>query len=391
MQKSKIATISILLIIIIYTTLKVTIFSAYGNINTYLINPLFWIILAIVLYKTLGITYENKKLKKQIINYTLIACLVYIIVYLISGLFVTFGKNPYSTTIKGLLTNIWIFGTVIVAKEYIRYRLINNVYDKDKKQMAIIVTCVYVFMEFEFWNLIGNNMSIYYIFTQIFEHFIPIVTKNILYTYLSLNQNYSSAIIYEIITKLYLWCSPILPNSPWIMNTIIDTTISIVLLLYIRYTKNKLDKFRTREKIINSDPRNIIPLIIVIILSIWFAIGIFPIKPVAIASGSMEDELFVGDVAIIKKCTANDVNVGDIIEYQMDGYTVIHRIVQKTMKRDTFYFVTKGDNNETPDIKEVTESQLIGKVIFKIKYIGYPAIVLNLIRNNELEQLEVET
>ena len=68
MQKSKIATISILLIIIIYTTLKVTIFSAYGNINTYLINPLFWIILAIVLYKILGITYENKKLKKQIIK-----------------------------------------------------------------------------------------------------------------------------------------------------------------------------------------------------------------------------------------------------------------------------------------------------------------------------------
>ena len=61
----------------------------------------------------------------------------------------------------------------------------------------------------------------------------------------------------------------------------------------------------------------LIPLVIGIILAIWFATGIFPIKPVAIATGSMEKELFAGDVAIIKKCNSNDIVVGDIIEYQI--------------------------------------------------------------------------
>lgn len=120
MQKSKLATISIILIIIIYTVLKVTVLSQMGWIYTYLINPLFWIGLAIILYKLIGRTYENKKLKKEIIQYTLIACLAYIITYLISGIFVTFGKNPYSTTLKGLIKNIWIFGTTIITREYIR-------------------------------------------------------------------------------------------------------------------------------------------------------------------------------------------------------------------------------------------------------------------------------
>ena len=389
MQKSKIATILVIGMIILYTGLRVTIFSTFGWIYTYLINPLFWIILAITLYKVLGKTYENQKFKKEIIEYTLIACLVYILVYLISGLFVTFGKNPYARTIKGILTNLWILGTVIAAREYIRYKLINNVYEKEKKTIAILVTVVFTLIEFEFWKLIGKELSIYYIFTQIFEYLIPILAKNILYTYLALNHNYSSAIVYEMLTNLYLWISPILPNSPWVMDAIIDTTIPIILFLYIRYTKNKLDKFRSKEKIINSDPRNIIPLVIVVILAIWFAIGIFPIKPVAIASGSMEKELYVGDVAIIKKCTPNDVNVGDIIEYQMEGYTVIHRIVEKTQRKGTFYFKTKGDNNEVADKKEVTEDQLIGKVIFKIKYLGYPAIWLHNLQ--EQEQIEVET
>ena len=388
MQKSKIANIVVIGIIIFYTFLRVTVLSSLGWIYTYIVNPLFWIILAITLYKTLGKIYENKKLKNQIIEYTLIACLTYILVYLISGLFVTFGKNPYSRSLKGILTNLWIFGSIIVAREYIRYKLINNVYEREKNKIAILVTIVFAIIEFEPWKFIGKEFSIYYIFKQIFESLIPILAKNILYTYLAINHNYSSAIIYEILTNLYLWISPILPNSPWVMNAIIDTTIPVILFLYIRYTKNKTDKFRTREKIINSDPRNIIPFVIVIILLIWFSIGIFPIKPVAIASGSMEKELFLGDVAIIEKCNANDVNVGDIIEYQMVGYTVIYRIIEKRQENGMFYFKTKGDNNEAEDKNEVTEEQLIGKVIFKIRYIGYPAIWLHNLQ--EQERLDIE-
>ena len=104
----------------------------------------------------------------------------------------------------------------------------------------------------------------------------------------------------------------------------------------------------------------------------------------------MEKEICVGDVAIIKKCNANDVNAGDIIEYQMEGYTVIHRIIEKKQINGKFYFVTKGDNNSSPDKEKVREDQLIGKNIFKIKYIGYPAIWLHILQVED-EMVEVET
>ena len=391
MQKSKNATIAIMIIILLFGLLgSIKLVRDINVIYLYIINPIFWIGLSILLHYTLGKNIENRRLKKQVMEYTIIATLVFIIVYMLSGLFVTFGKNPYNTTPIGLLHNLWITGVILVAKEFVRYKLINNVYEKDKNKIAIIITVIYVIIDIEMTRFIGTNITVFSIVKYSIQTVIPNIAKNLLFSYIAINGNYIASIIYQIVTNLYFWISPILPNAPWVMTAIIDITIPVILLLYIRYIKNKLNILKNRDNIINSDPKNIIPLVVAIILAIWFAIGIFPIKPVAIASGSMEEELHIGDVAIIQKCDANDVNVGDIIEYQMDGYTVIHRIIEKKQRKGEFYFVTKGDNNNSPDNEEVREDQLIGKVIFKIRYLGYPAIWLNIVEENE-QMLEVET
>ena len=390
MQKNKKATIIIISIILAYGLLAEFYLSVkINNIYMYIINPIIWIGIAIFLRNVLGKSYEVKKLKKEIIEYSFIAVLAYIITYLTSGLFITFGSNPYSRTIIGILTNLWGFATVIIAKEYIRYKLINNVYEKDKTKIAIAISIVYILIDLGIKKFFTTQLTSLFIMEIIAQNLLPLIAKNILYSYTAINSNYLPAVIYEIGTNLYLWLSPILPNAPWIMVSIIDSVIPIILFLYIRYEKNKKDIFRTKEKIINSNPRNIIPLVICIILAIWFAIGIFPIKPVAIATGSMEKELYVGDVAIIKKCKANDIEEGDIIEYQMDGYTVIHRVTKKTQKNGRFTFITKGDSNDNEDLQPVTQEQIIGKVIFKVRYIGYPAVWIHNLQTKE--NLTVET
>lgn len=391
MQKSKSATIILIIIILLFGLLgSLKLVRSINIAYLYIINPIFWIGLSIFLHFTLGKSIENRKLKKPIMEYTVIATLVFIIVYMLSGLFVTFGRNPYNTTFVGLLHNLWITGVILVAKEFIRYKIINNVYEKDKKKFAIIITVIYVIIDIEMTRFMGTNITVFSVVKYSLQTVLPNIARNILFSYIAINGNYTASIIYQLVTNLYFWISPILPDTPWVMSAIIEITIPVILFLYIRYTKNKLDIFKSKENIINSNPKNIIPLVVCIVLAIWFAIGIFPIKPVAIASGSMEDELFLGDIAIIQKCNANDVNVGDIIEYQMDGYTVIHRIIEKTQRNGQFYFVTKGDNNNSPDSKEVREDQLIGKVIFKIKYLGYPAIWLHIVQENE-QMVEVET
>lgn len=391
MQKSKNATIAIIIAIFLYGLFaNLTLVKEVNVLYLYVINPVLWITVALLLRFLLGKGTENRKLKKPIIQYTIIAVLVYIIVYMVSGLFVTFGKNPYNTSLAGLVHNLWIFGSVMLAKEYIRYKLIDNVYDKDKTKIAVLISVVYVIIDIEINRFVGKTVTPVMITKYGMQNVLPTIAKNIVFSYTARYCGCIPAMIYQIVTNLYYWVSPIIPNVPWVMTAIIDTTIPVILFLYIRYVKNKLDIFKSRENIINSDPRNVIPLIIAIILAIWFAVGVFPIKPVAIASGSMEKELFIGDVVIIKKCNANDVNVGDIIEYQMEGYTVIHRVIEKKQAKGEYYFTTKGDNNGSPDRDEVRENQLIGKVIFKIRYLGYPAIWLHIIQANE-QMIEVET
>lgn len=390
MQKSKNITIAIIILMLIYGLLaNLKLVFNINAIYLYIINPLFWITLAVFLKIAIGKSYQKSKIKKEVIQYILIAVIIYILTYMISGLFITFGNNPYFTTVKGFLINLWMFGTVIISKEYIRYRLINNVYENDKKEIAILVSLIYIIIEIELNKYINTKITLLFALKDICQNLIPLIAKNVLYSYISMKSDWKPASIYELFTKLYLWLSPILPNAPWIMVAIIETTIPTILFFYIRYANSKNSEIKSRQEIENVNPKNSIPLVVLVILVIWFTIGVFPIKPIAIASGSMEKELYVGDVVIVKKCNANDIVNGDIIQYQMKGYTVIHRVIEKKQKNGEYYFTTKGDNNPSEDKESVKEDQVLGKVIFKVKYLGYPAIWLNIIQSNE--QVEVDT
>lgn len=390
MQKSKNITIAIIILMLIYGLLaNLKLVFNINAIYLYIINPLFWITLAVFLKIAIGKSYQKSRIKKEVIQYILIAVIIYILTYMISGLFITFGNNPYFTTVKGFLINLWIFGTVIISKEYIRYRLINNVYENDKKEIAILVSLIYIIIEIGLNKYVNTKITLLFALKDICQNLIPLIAKNVLYSYISMKSDWKPASIYELFTKLYLWLSPILPNAPWIMVAIIETTIPTILFFYIRYANSKNSEIKSRQEIENVNPKNSIPLVVLVILVIWFAIGVFPIKPIAIASGSMEKELYVGDVVIVKKCNANDIVNGDIIQYQMKGYTVIHRVIEKKQKNGEYYFTTKGDNNPSEDKESVKEDQVLGKVIFKVKYLGYPAIWLNIIQSNE--QVEVDT
>ena len=390
MQKSKNITIAIIILMLIYGLLaNLKLVFNINAIYLYIINPLFWITLAVFLKIAIGKSYQKSRIKKEVIQYILIAVIVYILTYMISGLFITFGNNPYFTTVKGFLINLWMFGTVIISKEYIRYRLINNVYENDKKEIAILVSLIYIIIEIGLNKYINTKITLLFALKDICQNLIPLIAKNVLYSYISMKSDWKPASIYELFTKLYLWLSPILPNAPWIMVAIIETTIPTILFFYIRYANSKNSEIKSRQEIENVNPKNSIPLVVLVILVIWFTIGVFPIKPIAVASGSMEKELYVGDVVIVKKCNANDIVNGDIIQYQMKGYTVIHRVIEKKQKNGEYYFTTKGDNNPSEDKESVKEDQVLGKVIFKVKYLGYPSIWLNIIQSNE--QVEVDT
>ncbi|MCX4255253.1 MAG: signal peptidase I [Bacilli bacterium] len=121
------------------------------------------------------------------------------------------------------------------------------------------------------------------------------------------------------------------------------------------------------RKIINI----LVSLAISIILSVVLMYGITNytnlikfcgIGSLIVSSGSMEPELSIGDIIIIKECA--NYEVGDIITYNVeDKYFVTHRIVDKEGND----FVTKGDNNNVKDNQIVLKENIEGKVILNAK------------------------
>ena len=289
MQKSRNATIIIIFGILIFGLLgSLKLIREINLLYLYIINPISWILLCFILYFLLGKNTENKKLRKEIIQYSIIASLTFIIINMLSGLVVTFGSNPYNTTLKGLIHNFWTIGVVLIAKEYVRYKLINNVYDKNKKTIAILISIVYIIIDIEFYKFTKDNFSIFLLVKYILDDVVIKIAKNIVFSYTAMNSDCWPGIIYEILTNLYYWISPIIPNEPWVMTAIINVTIPTILFLYIRYTKNKLNIYKSRQDLINSDPKNIIVLVFFIILAIWFALRNFSYKTCCNSNGQHE-------------------------------------------------------------------------------------------------------
>ena len=379
MQKKRYFTGLILIILVLYFLFSQFYLKDFGNTYVYIINPMFFIILAILLKIIIPRIYKFDKYKKTIIQYVLITVFIYILIYLLSGLFLTYGKNPYSLTFKGLLLNIYSIGTIIFAREFIRYKLINSVPKKDKKIFFILIVIVFAMQDFPIKSII-ENFNFYYIFKIIFAIIVPSIAKNYLFTYIQMYTDYVPTVAYEMFINFIMIISPVLPNTTWIL----ETTIPIMLLIYCMYEVSSKDNEHRFRKIQSVKPKGLIPWTIIIVLVIWFALGIFPIKPVGIATGSMEPNLNIGDAAIIMKCDASIIKENDIIEYQKDNYTIIHRVIKIYNRNGKIFFITKGDNNDDEDRLPVTTDEVKGRIIARIPYIAFPSIFMKNLTTNKL-------
>ena len=84
-------------------------------------------------------------------------------------------------------------------------------------------------------------------------------------------------------------------------------------------------------------------------------------------SGSMLPTLNEFSNGVSFKPNSSDViNVGDIISFEQDGISIIHRVVEKGVDENGVYFVTRGDNNNVNDKKIRYED--IDSVIVAIIY-----------------------
>lgn len=99
-------------------------------------------------------------------------------------------------------------------------------------------------------------------------------------------------------------------------------------------------------------------------------------KPFITLSGSMESEIYAGDLAIVKEVDTEELKKGDVIAFRQDDIVITHRIENIVIEDGRKRFVTKGDNNNTEDIMPVYENMIEGKYLFKISKLGNVAMFI---------------
>lgn len=82
-------------------------------------------------------------------------------------------------------------------------------------------------------------------------------------------------------------------------------------------------------------------------------------KPVYVMTGSMEPTLRVNGVVIIKKAEYDEINIDDIVMYEIDDKMITHRVVEITDDG----IRTKGDNNNVQDAYLLQPENIRGKAV----------------------------
>ena len=394
-KKYNYISIILLLVLILVYIFENSIFYNHLDYNTYnyYIKPIIWIIIFIFNSSFVPKVHSRSKLKhKEYFALCALICgLIYVAVYMLAGVVNEYGRNPYDLKPKYFLLTIASQLCFICGRESIRYILLNKHYSKFKHTSHFIILIIMTITEIRMISIteISTFRQLVIFISEVLG---PCICKNILINYLSSTGSFISTVIYLSIVNLFLFISPVLPSLQWLTTGIVG--ISVPLFSYM-FISNAYYKVTKEYKPYKQKPESVFSWLLTCAFSIsliWFSVGVFPIYPSVIVTGSMEPLIMPGDVTLIEKITNNDelkkLKAGDIIQFKRDDILIVHRIIDIVDDEGMICYKTKGDNNSTEDRELVTAENIKGSLYKVIPKLGLPTLIF---RNNEnIDLIDIE-
>ena len=100
-----------------------------------------------------------------------------------------------------------------------------------------------------------------------------------------------------------------------------------------------------------------------------------PVPFFIVISDSMVPAIQAGDVVVLESVQPQEIAVGDVIAFKPPVKTVaetlVHRVTRVNFGEEgALMYVTKGDANQLEDSFKVEYDDVVGRVLFKVPYIG---------------------
>ena len=387
-MKKNIKLIILALIILSSIVLEATkIYMKLGSSYAYVLKPMIWIFIGIITF----VFFKNEKIvnnkyKKEVNFVVVVTTLIYFLIYFVLGYIKGFANNPYDSSQRGIITNLWTFLPMLIVREYVRYYMINNCDQKRILSWTLFISLMFVAVDLNIYKFDTYFETSLTTLEFIIETLLPGIVTNLYLTYICYFAGYKTSVLYALLPQLALYVLPILPDADWSVLSILNSAVPFFSYIYINYMINKMDKTLNHKEVKTVDLKGWLSMIAIVILMVCFGVGLFPIEPLVIASNSMAPKIYKGDIVIIQDKDVSKVKKGDIIRYKMDGYYVVHRVVMINEDEEgNRQFITKGDNNEDIDLYPVKEYQYAGTIKFDIPYLGYPTLILSKLLNTNVD------
>lgn len=393
-QRSKLRCLWIILAVLIPFIIDNSFISSKMDIffYTYVLKPVIWLGIIYMVWKFPNIHPVGQLRHKKLINlWAFNFAVIYIIASVIIGLLIDgLGKSPYSHSFFGIISNIYIVGITLTGRELVRNYLTNNLAEEENYLVFVFITIFMTILEIsvsKVLSLDGLESTVQFLAQEI----APSFSDNLLATYLVFLGGPLSSILYLAIVQGFEWLSPVLPNLQWITKALIGVLLPTFFLMSIQSIYLQASKeIKVRDK----DKENPIAWIITSVISIcivWFAVGVFPVYPSVIATGSMEPMMKPGDVILVNKIVdmngINNLKEGDVIQFNRDSILISHRIIEVKETEKGIRFLTRGDNNSGPDIDLVKPEDVRGTIVYVIPKIGWPTLLMKGDKDLPLEEI----
>lgn len=374
MKKDRIIMYSIEISLIIFSLC----FVLFTEIFTKNIMSIILLIFMVISNKFIK-SYKSKgKYNKKITKLMLIIAIFYLLAIYVLGIYIGF----YNATVKfskwSLINYIIPYILIIIATENIRKTILL----KENKKSNIILLIFFVIIDIALTTNIYSVKSLVDYFMLIGLVIFSSIANNLLYNYISIKyRNCKGIIVYRIITTIYVYIIPIIPNIHILLESISRIIIPYIIYLILEFNYSK----KEQEVSTNRKTRDIIITSFLIILAIGILMLVsckFKYGALVIGSGSMTGTINKGDIIIYEVLEEKEnVEINDIVVFKSEEIRVIHRVIDKKDSGSGMRYYTKGDANPNEDEGYRIQSDIIGKVKIILPYLGQFTVMLNEIFN----------
>ena len=344
--------------------------SAY-TLFVYYINPLVWLGLSIIVYTRERVRFTSKLRERPFLfTWVILIAVLYDITFFASGMVWGMGKSPFPLDVRFLMPNLFALFLPALLMEWVRNYLINGAAGRKRTTYIVLVTFLFAFHNLRVQDIpMDSSWESWVMFFG--SKVLPSLMLSAFLSYIVYLGGAFTGVLYQALTLLPIYLLPVLPDLNWLIRGILGTVFPMFSLYVLRDVYLKRTKqIKTREDK-KENPFGWIAVLAASMLLVWFIAGLFPVYPVTIMSGSMEPLMHAGDVAMIRRENAEQIKVGDIVQYWNQQVFILHRVVATDYIKGETVYITKGDNNSVRDTAPVGAEQIHGKVIAIIPKIGF--------------------